>query len=283
MISDANKGKLAEMLSGRDASDRIFEWELSEDQMKDQMETYGFVYRCVVDNTSDPQQWMSFSGAIGRNVVEAIIGCHESHLLSGVVTVMYPELGMSPAMQAAFVWMVVRHPQASQITELRVMTRAPFLVSDAKSYNVRIINYEGRPGNHDSEYYAPKEKYHDKDDIIKRNRKDPYFTKGEKFGIFFNFAEKNWYGIYLGEDQHFVYWRNPGEGKIYRTDHKAMWYDLNAVLLDKEETDAVADMLFIGEEVEIKIEGVVLGRSKVEMRPVAEIIPMVRKYLKEKI
>jgi hypothetical protein len=281
MISEKNKATIAEMLSAAMVSDNMFDWQLSDEQVKDQLKTYGFIYRCLVDNTSNPMQWLEFSAAVGRNAVAAIIGCHESHLLTGVVTVMYPELGLSPAGQAGFVWMVARHPQANEITELRVVTRAPFLVSDAKSYNVRIIQYDGQVTKDlgkgmRSTYYAPAVKAEDKHRLL-RNRRDPYFTKGETLGMFMNFAkdEEDLYGIYMGEDEYFVYWRRAGDVEIFHTEHRVIWYDLNVVLIDKKESSDIADM-FVLEKAE-KV------GDKVTFRKMNETKSMIREYLKTKI
>lgn len=275
MISEKNKVALVEMLSARRFADDQFNWELSESEIADQMDTYGFIYKCLVDNTSNPMQWLEFSSAVGRNAVAAILGCYESHLLNGVVTIMYPELGLSPASQAGFVWMVAKHPQAKNITELRVVTRAPFFVSDAKSYNVRIINYDGQAAKNGFDYYAPPVKVEEEHRIL-HARRDPYFTKGETFGMFLNFSkdELDLYCIYMGEDEYFVYWRRAGDIELFKTEHKVMWYDLNAVLIGKAESSDIAD-LFVRVPAENPGEKVVFEENDV-------IKLKVRKYLKDK-
>jgi len=218
-------------------SNEMFGWELSENEVKDHKETYGFIYKCIADNTSNPSEWLGMSSAIGRNVVAAIVQGHESHLLSGEVTIYYPEMGLSPDMQSKFVWMVCRHPQASKIKELRIITRSAWFISDCKS--VRVLHLDGLPSKHNSELRIPKslEKKNEAD-RIRLVRKDPFLDKSKK-AIFFNFAadDKTDTGVYLGEDDQFVYWHN-FEGKILRTDHYTMWYALNAVLLDEKQCNA---------------------------------------------
>ncbi len=282
MISEKNKATVAEMMTAARVSDEMFDWPLSEQEIKDQIDTYGFIYRCLVDNTSNPMQWLEFSGAVGRNAVAAIIGCHESHLLDGVVTIMYPELGLSPNGQAGFVWMVTKHPQAKRIKELRVVTRAPFLVSDAKSYNVRIIQYDGQATKDlghgiKSKYYAPAVVKSGEKHRIPRSRRDPFFTKGETFGMFLNLSkdEKDMYGIYMGEDEYFVYWRRAGDVEVFHTEHRVMWYDINAVLIDKKESSDIADMFFVQKAEK--------PGDKVVLRDTGEARKMVREYLMTRI
>ena len=81
----------------------LFEWELTDELIKDQLDTYGFVYKCIVDNTSNPMEWLSFDTAWSRNVIPAILNCYDSHLMNGIVTLAYPEQGLSPVDCARFV------------------------------------------------------------------------------------------------------------------------------------------------------------------------------------
>lgn len=227
-------------------SDDWFGWELSPDEIEEHKRTYGFIYKCLADNTSNTSEWLGFDMAIGRNVVTAIFNCTETHLLERkdeVVTIMYPEMGMSPSAQAAFVSMVCKHPQAKNIKELRIVTRSAWFLSDCKS--VRVMHIQGKHSDQKkSVFYAPEaQKNQDDKDRLNILRNDPYFDKGKR-AIFFNFVKmkKNNHGIYLGEDQDFVYWHN-FDSDLYRTDHYTMWYKLNAVLLTNAQCDGLLPMI----------------------------------------
>ncbi len=180
--------KLSDFQTVASMSDDMFGWELSESEKANHLETYGFIYRCLADNRSNPKEWLSFDSAIGRNVVAAIMFGHESHLLSGIVTIFYPENGLSPNSQAQFVWMVVRHPQAHKITELRIITRSAWFISDCKS--VRVIQLENQPSRQkETTFFEPEAVKYSEEQRIKICRNDPFLDKSKK-GIFFNFIKQ---------------------------------------------------------------------------------------------
>jgi hypothetical protein len=217
----------------------IFGWEVGEYLAQKQKERYGFIYKCIADNTSDTSQWLGLESAIGRNAVSAIVKCHESHLLNGIVTIYYPETGLSPKLQSAFVWMVSRHPQAGKITELRILTRSAWFISDCDRENVRIINNKSLPLKHQSSDYVPKGIKKSVTPRIAQYREDPFLSKEKKI-IFFNLADSGeGLSIYLGEDEQFVYWYKPGDTGCLRTDHYTFWYEANAILLTEGQADAV--------------------------------------------
>lgn len=236
---------VANFVSVAEYSNKMFDWDLSDYEIQDHKKTYGFVYKCIADNTSNPNEWLNFDSAIGRNVVAAIFNHHESHLITGVITIMYPENGMSPNAQSAFISMLVNHPQAKHVTELRIVTRSAWFISDCKS--VRVLQIEHTTSNQEeSKYYVPAtlEKTSRKD-RLKILRTDPYFDKKKK-AIFLNFAksEKDQIGIYLGEDDTFVYWTNlSNSSTLLRTDHYNFWYKLNAVLLTNEQCDEILPLI----------------------------------------
>ena len=249
---DRMMGKGVQTVAG--LSGDLFEWELPDDLIADQLKTYGFVYKCLIDNTSNPAEWMSFDTAWSRNAIPAILNCHESHLLSGILTLAYPEQGLSPKDCARFVHNVTMHPQANKIKELRLITRSPWFVSDAKNYNVRIIQIDNAPSNvEDTIFHIPAVgKHHKKKDRLKITRPDPYFIKNKKHALFFNLVDNKAdtnsnTGIYLGEDHTFVYWRDVFRfNKILRTPHKEMWYDLNTIMLNNEQCDPLLPMISAG-------------------------------------
>lgn len=240
--------KINEYKSALEYSNNMFDWGLSKEYENELRKTYGFVYKCLADNTSNPGEWLDLAPAVGRNAIKAILYCHDSHLLSGILTFYYPENGLSPDTQAKFVSMVCNHPQAKDITELRIVTRSAWFLSDSKCS--RVLKVEDAPSDQkDTEFYRPPVKENNYKKRLKILRKDPYFDKSKKV-IFFNFAkmDDDAFGIYLGEDEYFVYWAYPGEGKIYRTDHTYVWHNLNAIVLsdkmDKELYNKIKDEEF---------------------------------------
>lgn len=210
----------------------IWDWELSEDEKQQQLNSYGFIYKVVVDNSSTANQSLSFGFYSSRNAIPAILGCYESHLLRGVITLSYPESGLNPADQASFIHKLVRHPQAKDVEELRIVTRNPFFISDAMSYNVRILDETTIPSElEDSHFFKP--------DLLKKDfykvlRNDPYFDK-EKCGLYFHNADMDYpFGTYYGECDKFVYWLGQDTDlKLFRTPLSYFWYEMNAIKLTK--------------------------------------------------
>lgn len=242
---DKKLPNISDFKSFSSISDDWFGWDLSDEQIADHIRTYGFVYKCIADNTSNPSEWLSFDSAIGRNVISAIYNHHESHLLSGTLTIMYPENGLSPNAQSAFISMLINHPQAKNVKEVRIVTRSAWFLSDCKS--VMVIHPEQQATSHNnSEYFAPEyDKSASRNSRLKILRQDPFFNR-QKQAIFFNLAknEEDTTGIYLAEDEYFVYWVSyKKDRKIMRTDHLTMWHHLNAVLLNNEQCDDILPLI----------------------------------------
>lgn len=235
---------IAEFERASTSSDRMFGWELSDDEVKSHKDTYGFVYKCLADNMSNPGEWLEFGPAIGRNAIAAILYGHESHLLTGCLTLFYPENGLSPDMQSKFVSMLCKHPQAKDIDELRIVTRSAWFLSDCKS--VRVARMEDQNVK-DATFYLPAFKASPpKESRLNVLRGDPYFRKG-RAAMFFNHIkdETQKFGFYLAEDANFVYWTAIWHkyGEILVTPHYRIWYELNAILLTKEMDRGVSKLL----------------------------------------
>ena len=244
-LEEVRLPKISEFRSALEYSNDMFDWGLTPEYEDELRKAYGFVYKCLADNSSNPGEWLDLMPDCGRNAIKAVLFCHDTHLLNGVVTFYYPENGLSPDAQSKFVSMVCNHPQAKEITELRIVTRSAWFLSDSRCS--RVLRTEDVPSEQKGTIFKrPEAKQNVYKDRLRILRKDPYFDKTKKI-IFFNFAKKDndAFGIYLGEDEHFVYWAYPGIGEIYRTDHTYIWYDLNAIVLsdkmDKELYNKIKD------------------------------------------
>lgn len=238
-LEDVKMPNIAEFKTARHYSDQAFNWEPKNPER--QIETYGFIYKCLVDNTSNPNEWLEFGPAVGRNIIKAILFNHDSHLFTDVLTIYYPENGLSPDLQSKFIWMLCKHPQAKEIKELRIVTRSTWLVSDCM--DVRVMHMDIKPSDQKAtSFYQPEAVQESKTkkrlDVL---RKDPYFCKGQEL-MFFNLAKGDTkFVMYLGEDEDFVYWHNGKE--LYRTDHYTIWYKLNAILLRGKVYEKVKELL----------------------------------------
>ena len=201
----------------------------------EEMKKSGFVYKCIADQTSNYKEWMGFSFAAGRNIIGKILKMEPfGHLASSIIDISYPEMGLSPNLQASFVHMCTMHPDWHMVKELRITTRSAWFISDCKSPFVRIIESDKQEsGIKESVFYIPESRKLSTKDRIKVQRKD-FLYKAERTYAMYLWGAKNRRSImYIGEDDTFVYWVDYCDTKkICRTPHYEMWYTLNTLWID---------------------------------------------------
>jgi len=221
------------VMSMAEMSNDLWDFGHSQETLDKVIKEDGFVYKCIADQGSQRNQTMGFDFAVGRNIIEKILKMQPfGHLGGEVIEIYYPESGLAPNEQAAFVWMCTQHPDWHMVKELRIMTRSPWFISDCKSTFVRIIQLENAStAMKDTTYHVPEVRKGFK--FIKSSRVDWGLGKPERLYSVYLWGAKNQKIVhYIGEYDNFVYWFDQEDMKLYHTSHTDFWYRLNALWID---------------------------------------------------
>lgn len=241
-----------EVMSLEQAHSNMWEWDIPQSVIDEEMEKYGFIYKCIADCGSSIGVANTFDYSLfgGRNIVEMIMTMKPfGHLKQEVITIMYPEIGLSPEWQSAFVWACTKHPDWKHVKELRIITRCPFFISDCKSQFCRIISKEAvspSAGAEAYEYHIPEGR---KDfERLNYNRVDWGLGKPDEkaYAVYLNGAKDPRIVHYITEDSNYVYWldikNDYTEIKQYRTPHLDFWFKLNALWIHDIPTEEMKQL-----------------------------------------